>query len=172
MVDPTTLALDVSDYKLSQTDSNKSFKLPAGTKIPIGGYIVIARKADKAAFEKHWGVTFGKDTVFINSADKIPSVNGKETFTIRNAAGQVLDGPTVAMDVAKDGNYQRKVPVGPAADAASWKTASATAPNATPGGGQGLVAKSPGLYISEMSDSKGSGKFIFEFVELHYPGPK
>ncbi len=172
VVDPSSLSQDIGGWSLIQTDSGKNYKLAAGSKVSVGGYVIVARKASKADFEKYWGVTLAANVLYINSGDKIPSINGKETFTLKDAKGNVVDGPTIAMDVVKAGNYQRKVPIGPAKDAASWKAQAPSLANATPGKGQGTVAKSPGLYISEFSDAKGSGKYVFEFVELHYPGPK
>jgi len=137
----------------------------------VGGYVVIGRKADQAAFEKTWGVTFDKSVVYLNSKDKGMTINGDETFTLKDKDGKVVDGPTIKL--AKDGNLQRKVPVGDAGSDKSWKAGAGTAgKDPTPGSGQGKVSPSPGIYISEFSDSTGSGKYVYEFVELHYPGPK
>jgi len=171
VVDFAKLSLDLSGWTLIQTGSNKTWKIPDGTKVMVGGYVVIGRKADQAAFEKTWGVTFDKSVVYLNSKDKGMTINGDETFTLKDKDGKVVDGPTIKL--AKDGNLQRKVPVGDAGSDKSWKAGAGTAgKDPTPGSGQGKVSPSPGIYISEFSDSTGSGKYVYEFVELHYPGPK
>ncbi len=172
VVDASALSLDLSGFTLHQASSNKKFTLPDGTKIGVGGYLVIGRKAEKAAFEAHWKVTLAADVIYINGKDKIPSINGDETFTIKDAKGGTLDGPTIALKGKAESNYQRKVPVGPAGDAGSWNVSDAGGSAPTPGAGQKGGGVSPGLYISEFSDSPGSGNFVYEFVELYYPGPK
>ena len=168
VVDLASLALDIGDYKLSQTASNKTWTFKTGTKIGVGGYVVIARNADKAAFEKFWGVTLGADTLYINSDGGFPSINGDETFSI--AGTDASDGPTIALESGN--NYQRKMPVGKADAAASWTTGVDTpGKGATPGSGMKGAVGGPQLMISEFSDASGSGNFNYEFVELYYRGP-
>ena len=71
---------------------------PAGRDtVPANGYLVIARSADKAAFETYWGVTLGSQVTCLNSAGAMPVINGSETYTLANASGTVIDGPTIAM---------------------------------------------------------------------------
>ncbi len=161
------VSLDIGGYKLVQTAADKSFTIPAGTMIQAGGYLVIARNSARAAFETFYGGPLAANVVFINSGDKFPSINGDETFSLVNAGGQVLDGPTVAHQTSKK-FFTRAIPVVAASGAAAW-TNPATA---TPGAGQGIDSKPNGVYISEWADPTGSGEFAYEFVELHFDGPK
>jgi hypothetical protein len=46
--------LDISGWRLVQTNSAITYTLPAGTRIPSSGYVVIARNASKSAFEAFW----------------------------------------------------------------------------------------------------------------------
>jgi hypothetical protein len=132
--------------------------------------VIIARNADQAAFEAFWQVTLPPGTVFINSGDKMPSINGDETFTLQDGAGGAIDGPSAAMGKGSQTNFQRKQPLGPAADAGSWVVVEAKPGTAGPGGG--CQASGEGLFVSEFSDAGGSGNFIYEFVELCYSGEK
>ena len=172
VVDASNLSLDLSGWTISQTDSAKSYKIAAGTQIKGGGYLIIARKAAKAEFEARWKVTLGPDVIYIDSGDKMPSINGKETFSLADASGTVVDGPTIQLKGSAESNYQRKVPVGPAGEAGSWSVTDSGSSSPSPGSGQTTVGPSPGLYISEFSDSLGTGNFVYEYVELFYPGPK
>ena len=132
-----------------------------------GGYLVVARKASRAAFEGFWGRGLGGDVVYLDSGDAFPSINGQETFELRNAAGTVVDGPTIQL--ATGTNYQRQ-PGTDASQASSWSTGTATSAVATPGSGQPPEGEGVGVYISEFSDAQGSGNWIYEFVEIHFDG--
>lgn len=169
VVDPSSLSFDVSGWKVVQASSSKTWTIADGTKMTPGSTLIIARKADKAAFEKHWQVTLGADVVYINSNDKLPSINGDETFTLSDKAGKVVDGPTVKLAGGSTANYQRKLPVAKAGDATSWVTGSQSPGGPTPGTVAAGTAGIATPYISEFSDASGSGNFVYEFVELHLP---
>lgn len=156
--------LDVGGYTLTQANSTQTYTLPAGTTVPAGGYVVIARNVDKAAFETAWGVTLGPDVVFLNSGEKAPMINGGETYTLTNAVGAVLDGPTIVLPSTSQ-SVRRNDPCLPAGSAGSW-TAGALA-SATPGSGAGKGCGA-GLVINEFSDASA---FANEFVELHWDSP-
>ncbi|NCQ34202.1 hypothetical protein GW813_03790, partial [bacterium] len=87
-------------------------------------------------------------------------INGDETYTLKNAGGAVVGGPTPAFNTAFL-SHQRNDP-----EAAPWTLDAAAA---TPGSGveapDGVYS---GLVISEASDASGSGNYIYEFVELYY----
>lgn len=157
--------LDLGGYQLIQTSTDKTYTLPPGTTVSAGGYVVIARNADKAAFESAWGVTLGPNVVFLNalspSGEWAPTINGGETFTVKNAVGTILDGPTIVLPATFQ-SVRRNDPCLPAGSAGSW-TAGALA-SATPGSGAGAGC-GIGLVINEFSDASD---FNHEFVELHY----
>jgi endonuclease I len=158
-------SLDVGGYTVTQANSTQTYTLPQGTTVPAGGYVVIARNADKAAFEGVWGVTLGPDVVFLNSGEKVPMINGSETYTLTNAVGAVLDGPTIAMASGGGQSIRRNDPCLPAGSAGSWTVGAVS--SATPGSGAGAGCGT-GLVINEFSDASN---FIYEFVELHYDAP-
>ncbi|MBP7677343.1 MAG: endonuclease [Thermoanaerobaculia bacterium] len=158
--------LDVGGWQLVQANSAQTYTLPAGTTVPAGGYVVIGRNADKAAFETFWGVTLGPDVVYLNAQNTngniAPTINGSETYTLKNASGTVIDGPTIAMASGAGQSLRRNDPCLAAGTAASWTVgASATA---TPGTGAGAGCGT-GLVINEFSDASN---FIHEFIELHW----
>ncbi len=173
VIPASSVSIDIGGWKLVQTGADKTFTIPAGTSLSGGGYLVISRDSAQADFEAYWGVTLPANVVFIHSKAKggeFPSINGDETYQLVDGSGAVVDGPTIPLVEKKA--FTRNVPVGAAGDAASWTSGAAKA-TATPGKGQSLAAAPSGVYISEFADSDGStGTFAYEFVELHFDGPK
>lgn len=149
----------VGGWKLTQANATYEYVIPAGTTIPADGYLVIARQADKAAFEAFWSRTLGANTVFINSAGAMPVINGDETVTLSNASSVVVDGPSVAMPASAARTLQRVDPCG-----TSWNTLVETSSNPGSGAGAGCGG---GVKLNELSDATGTGNYIYEFVELH-----
>ncbi|NCD22528.1 MAG: hypothetical protein EOL90_06275 [Spartobacteria bacterium] len=157
--------LDIGGYVLTQANSAQTFTLPAGTLIPAGGYVIVGRTADQAAFETAWGVTLGEDVVYVNSEGKVPQINGAETYTLSDASSTVVDGPTPSTLDPVSSSVQRTALGSVASDAASWtKVAMASATPGTGATGDGTA----GLRISEYSDATD---FANEFVELFYDIP-
>jgi ribosomal protein L12E/L44/L45/RPP1/RPP2 len=159
-------SVSVAGWRITQANSTNSFTLPAGTTIPAGGYLIVARSATKSAFETFWrgGSPLPTNAVYVNSAGALPVINGDETFTLLNAAGTRVDGATIAMPASALSTVQRKDPCLAAGTSSSWTiTASA---NATPGSGAGAGC-AKGVVINEFADAAGTGNFVFEFVELH-----
>ncbi len=156
--------LDIGGWQLVQANSTQTYTLPAGTTVPAGGYVVIGRNVEKTAFETAWGVTLGPDVVYLNSGETIPMINGGETYTLKNASGVVVDGPTIALPATSQ-SVRRNDPCLPAGSAGSW-TAGALS-TATPGTGAGAGC-GIGLVINEFSDASA---FANEFVELHWDSP-
>jgi hypothetical protein len=159
--------LDVSGWKLLQANSSATFTIPTGTKIPADGYLIVARDATKSGFETFWrgGTPLPANVVFVNSAGVLPLINGSETYTLQNASGTTIDGPTIAMPSAAGSTLQRKDPCLAAGTASSWTTSAAG--SATPGSGAGAGC-GKGVVINEFADALGTGNFVFEYVELHY----
>jgi endonuclease I len=158
--------LDVGGWQLVQTSPDVTYTLPPGTTVPAGGYVVIGRYAEKAAFETFWGVTLGPDVVYVNANNSSgpPVINGSETFALKNASGVLLDGPTIVLPATSQ-SVRRNDPCLPAGSAGSW-TAGALA-TATPGSGAGAGC-GIGVVINEFSDASN---YVYEFVELHYDAP-
>ncbi len=152
-------AADVSGWKVTQTNATYEYVLPAGTTIPADGYLVIARQADKAAFESFWGVTLGANVTFLNSAGGMPVINGDEHYSLYNAASALVDGPTAAQPASAARSVQRVDPCG-----STWNTVLESSANAGSGAAAGCGG---GVKINEHSDASGTGNYIYEFIELH-----
>lgn len=155
--------VDISGWRITQSNASLTWYLPSGTIIPSRGYVVIARNADRAAFETFWGVTLPAGVAFINAADGMPQINGSESYSIYNGS-QRADGATIAMASAGGESIQRTKPCTAASKATAWKRGSAS--GATPGSGA-PASCGKGVYISEFSDAVGTGAYVYEFVELH-----
>ena len=161
-------ALDAGGFRLTQANATYVYTLPAGTTIPAEGYLVIARAAEKAAFEAFWGVTLGPDAVFLNSAGSMPVMNGSETYTLADASGTIVDGPTIGMSSSGAQSVRRNDPCLAAGLASSWTVGAESAATVGSGAGTGCGV---GLVINEFSDASGTGNYVYEFVELHYDAP-
>ncbi len=161
----TGTPLAINGFKLTQANATYNYTLPAGTSIPANGYLVIARSADKAAFEAYWGVTLGSQAAFLNSAGTMPVINGSETYTLANASGTVIDGPTIAMGASAAQSVRRNDPCLAAGTAASWTVGAVTTATAGSGAGTGC---GKGVVINEFSDASD---YNYEFIELHYDAP-
>jgi endonuclease I len=157
--------LAVGGYRLTQANATYVYTLPAGTTVPANGYLVVARSADKAAFEAFWGVTLGADAAFLNSAGGMPVINGSETYTLADAGGTIIDGPTIAMGSSGAQSLRRIDPCQAAGLSSSWAIGTESAATVGSGAGAGCGV---GLVINEFSDASGSGNYVYEFLELHY----
>ncbi len=160
--------LAVGGYRLTQANATYVYTLPAGTTVPANGYLVVARSADKAAFEAFWGVTLGADAAFLNSAGAMPVINGSETYTLADAGGTILDGPTIAMGSSGAQSIRRIDPCQAAGLSSSWAIGAESAATVGSGAGAGCGV---GLVINEFSDASGTGSYAYEFLELHYDAP-
>jgi hypothetical protein len=161
--DQVATPVDLGGFRLIQTGAACVFTLPAPTLVAPGGAVIIARDASLSEFESFWGVSLPANVLYVNSADVCPRINGDETFALKDAAGFDVDGPTPLL--AASSNIQRISHVQPSSQPASWTLDSAAPLGATPG-----VANrdegSGAIYLSEISDTSGSGAFVFEFVEI------
>ena len=162
MVANTTTGLDISGWRIAQSNSTLNFTIPAATAVPSKGYVIIARNASKSAFEAFWGRTLGANVVYINSGDTMPQINGSEKYTLYTAAGSRIEGTTVAMDSAGGSDFQRST-CGAIGKLTSWTKSASTA--ASPGTG-GLSTCAKGVFINEFSDAVGTGNYVYEFIEL------
>ena len=155
---------DLSNWKIVQANSARTFFLPAGTIVQGNGYVVVGRNATKAAFQTFWGVTLPANVVYINSADTLPVINGSENYTLYNAAGTKIDGATISMSSSAGQSIQRKDPCLAANLTSSWNILASTAGTPGSGAAAGCVK---GTVINEFSDALGTGNYVYEFVELH-----
>jgi hypothetical protein len=171
--------IDVSGWTVLQAASARTFTIPAGTKLKQGETLVIGRAATQTAFAAYWGVTFGADVRYLTndptnsttSTDDWPSINGSESFELRDASGATVDGPTAAMGAAGGEDWQRSAGL-PAGQKSSWTVSASVAPGSgpTPGAFLSTATAKHGVFISEFADTAGSGNYVYEFVELHFDG--
>lgn len=156
---PPQQGIDVGGWTVTQANATIRFTIPAGTMIPANGCLVIGRDASQAEFEAHWGAPLSQTAIYIDANGAFPQINGSEKYTVRNASGTVIDGPTIALNASK--NVKRKDPCLAAGVAANWTVSAMT--NATPGMNAGAGC-GKGVVVTEFSDAT---KFQFEFIELH-----
>lgn len=151
--------VDVSGWKVTQANATYNYVIPAGTVIPADGYLVIARQADKTAFEGFWGLTLPANAIFINSAGGMPVINGDENYSLYDASSVLRDGPTASQPATAARTVQRVDPCG-----STWNTLTEGSSNPGSGAGAGCGG---GVKINEHSDASGTGNYIYEFIELH-----
>ena len=155
---------DISGWTVTQANATVVYTIPAGTVIPANGYVVIGRDATKAAFQTFWGVTLASNVIYLTTAGAFPQINGSENYTLKNAAGTVIDGATISMASGANQSLRRIDPCTAANIASNWTIGATTTANPGTGAGAGCAK---GVVINEFSDAAGSGNFIYEFVELH-----
>ena len=154
--------IDIGGYTLTQANAAYEYTLPAGTFIPVNGYVVVGRNTTKDLFESAWGVTLGENVVYLNSAGAMPVINGDETYTLSDASSALVEGPTPALTSGY--TRQRIHATNDATLSGSWTSAAMA--SATPGSG-GVGNGTAGLVINEYADA---GAYANEFVELYYDG--
>ncbi|MBM4280511.1 MAG: amidohydrolase family protein [Deltaproteobacteria bacterium] len=156
--------IDLSGFKLRRIDNSSEFTFPAGTVVPVGGYVVVGRNSDQATFEAFWRTTLADGVVYWQAGDTVIVNADQRTFALVRGDGAVIDGPT--RGAVANRSIARTSPVGPAADTASWTQAADG--DATPGGGQPTDASAAsGCYVSEIADAR---MFDNEFIEIHCVG--
>jgi len=165
--------IDISAWIIQQQSSTRSFQIPPGTVLAKGDYFVLGRNSTKSQFEANWGVTLGENVIYAASSDtqstEVPTINGGETYELRDPFGVTQDGPTIAVDSSLRQNLQR-TPGTPAGQTSSWNVQTSPNTAANPGSGISASAANNGIYISEFSDRTGAGNYVYEFVELYYDG--
>jgi hypothetical protein len=155
---------DISGWTVTQANATVVYTIPAGTVIPANGYVVIGRDATKAAFQTLWGVTLGANVIYLTTAGAFPQINGSENYTLKNASGTVIDGPTISTSASANQDLRRIDPCTGAGITSNWTVGVTTLANPGSGAGAGCAK---GVVINEFSDAAGTGNFIYEFVELH-----
>ena len=167
VVDPSSLTLDLSGFRLVQTDSSATVIVPDSTSVPVGGFLIVGRNIDETGFELFYGA-LPANAVYLNgktlsggSANGFPVINGEETMALLDASGTVLDGPTIVIESGT--GYQRTAPAGDSSAAGSW-TEAGVAPGAGATPGTAPAGTHGGCYISEIVDAAA---FANEYIEIH-----
>ncbi|HEX9942263.1 MAG TPA: hypothetical protein VGG03_09625 [Thermoanaerobaculia bacterium] len=162
----SSCGIDISGWKVRQADSAYEYTLPAGTRIPDNGYLVLGRDASQSAFETFWRRgSLPANAVYINSGGAMPLINGAESYELLDASGARVDGPTIKMPRSAGSTVQRRDPCLVSSRKKSWTINKSS--KATPGSNAGPGCRK-GVVINEFSDAEGTGNFPYEFVELHY----
>lgn len=152
-------SLDLSGWRLVNDNRQFEVTFPEGTVIPAGGFLVIGRAVDRAGFEAAWG-PLDPDVAYLDSGDNLLVNATPRPYTLLDAAGEVVDGPTVT--IAAGTSTARRDACGNAADRAAWSSR----PHAEADPGRGAPpACGAGIVITEMSDADD---FRNEFVELWF----
>lgn len=125
--------------------------------------VIIARESGKSEFESFWGISLAPNVLFLNANGVCPRINGDEIFSLHDASGNLVDGPTPKL--AAGTSAQRIEPSAPASTLSSWEIAPANPGSSSPGSSRRQL-ESGAIFISEVSDAPGAGSFVFEFVEL------
>ena len=158
--------LSLQGYQLFQQNSSRTYTFGDIT-LPQGGILLVVRNATQSDFEAFWGVNLGPEVLYINSGGSFPVINGGETFTLVDADGDTVDGPTVSMDSYH--TYRRTSRTLPANDPNAWLVLPDS--DANPGTIDLPDSGPGGLFITEFSDASGSGNYVYEFVEIAYSSP-
>ncbi|MCK5852852.1 hypothetical protein KAH27_07470 [bacterium] len=161
---PIAANLDISGYKVYQYDSSQTYTIPASTTVSPGGYVVIGRNVTKSSFETAWGVTLSADTVYINSGNTMPQINGGETYRLANASLVTIDAQSGEALNSRN-TVQRNNTTDNPTLSTSWTESDDS--NANPGSGANGDGTA-GLVINEYSDAAA---YANEFVELYYDAP-
>jgi len=174
-VDAQAVKVNLSNFLLQQMKPSGGppiltpFAFPAGTLVPHGGRVVIARNAPQAQFQMFYNRTLDANTVFFNSGNVFPTISGGEQFALfdsNNGAttGSVgADGFTFPEAAAAGQTLQRKDCGLISSQAASWNIVASTPASATPG----IAPLSTGqnqICITEVADSPTNPNF--EFIEI------
>jgi len=156
--------LNISGFIIDQLSSEKRFIIPENTEINPQGYLIIARDSNKTNFENFWGVSFSSNITFVDSDNTFPSINGDETFILKNKTNVTIDGPT-GLSLTTYHTVERINATFDSTLESSWNIS--TDNYATPSWGA-KGDKTAGLVINEYSDVSGSGNWRYEFIEIYY----
>jgi hypothetical protein len=141
--------------------------LPAGTLVPHGGRVVIARNATLAQFQAFYGRTLDANTLFFTGGNVFPTIAGQEQFALFDSntdattLGIGTDGFTFPVGAGQD--LQRKDCGLISTASGSFNIVSATPASATPGI-TGLNTVQNRICITEVADSPTNSNF--EFIEI------
>ena len=161
----TPQPLDLSGWVLVNTEDQpptQTYTFPAGTTLRRGEVLLVVRDASRAEVEAEWGRSLASSVVVLRAGARTrgaPIINGGERWALRDATGTTVDGPTAA---GLAGFVYQRTAATPGV-ATSWSERPELA--STPGVADG-PALAPGVWITEWADASGSGRFVFEYIEL------
>jgi hypothetical protein len=140
--------------------------LPAGTLVPHGGRVVVARNATLAGFQSFWGRTLDANTLFFTGGNIFPAISGAEQYALFDSNGDATTG-NVGVDgftfpVSAGQAIERKDCGLLSTSSASYTFVLDSPASVTPGIGP-LNTRQSRICVSEVSDATNSN---FEFVEL------
>jgi len=158
--------IDLSGWVLSNSEApaTQLVTLPQGTVVEAGQVLLIVRAAVRAELEADLGAALPSSVVVISSDARTrgaPIINGGEQWTLSDASGAIVDGPTI---LGSEGRSYHRLGADPGASS-SWSDLADT--SRTPGITEATLGSSP--WISEWSDALGTGRFVFEYVEIAVP---
>jgi mono/diheme cytochrome c family protein len=160
--DARATPVDLSGFILEQTGSLIDAVLPTGTKVPHGGFLIVARNATQAQFETFYGEALGTNVTFLTGGDTFPVIDGGEAFALFDLQGVFVDGRSFAEAATGQQTLQRTSCGAAAPLAASWNIAVTSTAGATPGRGP-LSTGQNRICVSEVADATNPS---FEFVEI------
>lgn len=150
---------DISGWSLLSSNTDFTYTIPSGTRIPDDGFVVIGRDNDREAFEAEWGALAPR-IVYLNSRNSILINSTPHAYRLLDAHGALIDGPSV--EIRSGQSYARRDGCAGAGDPSAWERRVDT--RGDPGRGAPLPCAA-GVVISEMTDG---ADFRNEFVEFHY----
>lgn len=150
-------ARDLSGWRLVNDHPQFAFTFPAGTEITAGGYLVVGRESDRAAFEAEWGA-LPAGVLYLGSGNGILVNDTARSYRLLDAAGAVVDGPTATVRSGKS----RHRSAGCDDSASAWAERAATAGD--PGRGA-PPACGAGVIVTELADGRD---FRNELVEIYF----
>ena len=151
--------VDISGWQMFQTNPTGLRYWGTPTHIPVGWYLVVAHGATRSQFEAYWGAL--PSQVIFHSDPYYPVLSGGQTLGLKDACGDVVDGPTWA--VPAGASIQRVG--GPAGAEASWEASPAT--YGTPGQG---AWRPYGVHITEVTDAGPNAPDNVDFMEIYAGG--
>jgi mono/diheme cytochrome c family protein len=159
--DAAGVRVDLSGFIVKQSGALIDVFLPAGTLVPHGGTVIVARNASQAQFEASYG-TLPANAVFLTGAGTFPIIDGGETFALFDLQGVSIDGPSIPEPTGGGRTFQRTSCNDAAPLTTSWKSLATSTTVATPGVGP-LNTGQTRICVSEIADATNSN---FEYVEL------
>lgn len=142
----------------------QSLVFPAGTVLEPGQHLLLVRGVDRIVFEEELAVSLG-NAIFIRTdarSNGIPIVNGGESWAVVDDTGTIVDGPTI---VGGEGYSYRRRNTGDASDMSNWVVGGEV--DDIPGSTL-LPSSGVGVRIAQWSDESGTGRYVYEYVELYY----
>lgn len=152
-------SVDLSNWVLHQFNSTQNYTIPDGTVLEPNEMLVIGRDSEQAAFETEWGVTLGTNVTYLNSGNRVPQINGSETYSLENSTGTTIDSESnTGSDISGNLLYRPDTSVN------SWSIDSSG--TVLPGTLTNITLTQSGVRIVICADCAGTGKYVYEFIQI------